>query len=61
MDVNTVKDRICRMQGDNAASVCQPGNSLTTFQLFIIVTVMAVVFIAIAGLYRLYIHIRMRQ
>jgi hypothetical protein len=49
------------MQGDNANSVCKVKDGMTTLQIVIIVIVMAVVFIGTAGLYRLYMHIRMRQ
>jgi len=61
LDVNFVQDKMCRMQGDQPSEICRSGNRLSTGHIAIIVGVMLVVFVGIMGLYKVYMHVRMRK
>ena len=61
LDGEAVRERICRMEGDGASGECRVAvNGLSTTQVLVIVCVILAMFVGVAALYRLYIHIRMR-
>lgn len=63
-DMSTValQERICKMQGENPSYLCTPSTEqLSSTHILIILSVMIAIFIAIAALYRLYMHVRMRK
>lgn len=61
MDVTSVKDKICKIQGDTEGGPCSSKRNLSTSQILIIVSIILVVFIGVGAVYRLYIHISMRR
>lgn len=61
MDVTSVKDKICKIQGDTSSGPCSSKHNLSTSQVLIIVSIILIVFIGVAAVYRLYIHISMRR
>jgi hypothetical protein len=62
LDVIAVQSRMCKLQGDKPSSVCQTDNGgLTTSQVLIVLTGMLLIFVVIAALYRIYIHLTMRK
>jgi hypothetical protein len=61
LDATQVQEKICKIQGEKKSGPCKSKHHLSTIQVFIVVAVMFVVFVAVASLYRLYIYIRMRN
>jgi hypothetical protein len=55
-----VKVKICKLEGQKQIGSCLENHSLSTMQVFVILAVMIMVFITIAALYRLYIHLKMK-
>jgi hypothetical protein len=50
------------MQGDQPSEMCSgDSDQLTSTQILIIITVIIALFITIAALYKLYMHVRMRK
>lgn len=62
VDTDALKERICKMQGENPTEFCYiKTNQLSTVQVLIIIAVILALFVAVGVLYRLYMHIRMRK
>jgi hypothetical protein len=61
LNSEVIRERICKMEGDSATAECRTAPSgLSTTQMLVIVSVILAMFVGVAALYRLYIHIRMR-
>ena len=62
MEAQALQERICKMEGENPTPLCaQASDQLSTSHMLIILAVIVVLFVAVAALYRFYMHIRMRK
>lgn len=62
MNTVALQSRICKMEGENPSYLCVSGSDqLSTSHILIIILVILAIFVAIAALYRLYMHVRMRR
>lgn len=62
MEAQSLQERICKMEGENPTALCpQTSDQLSTSHMLIILAVIVVLFVAVAALYRFYMHIRMRK
>lgn len=60
LSAHAVQEKICKLQGGKGSGVCGGSSQLSTVQVLIILSIMFVVFVGVAALYRLYIYFRMR-
>ena len=62
MKAKDIKDRVCKIEGSQPSSFCYVDtNQLTTSHVLIIIFVILAVFLGVAALYRVYMHLRMRK
>lgn len=62
VDSAVIQERVCKMQGDSPSQMCSSGSDqLNSTQILIILLVIIAVFVTLAALYRLYMHVRMRK
>jgi hypothetical protein len=62
VDAAVLQERVCKMEGDSPTQFCIVSeDQFSSAQVLIILAVIVALFISVAALYRLYMHIRMRR